>query len=54
MIHSLHYPVAFIVLFKVKMGGGKIRVVGFGMVTLLFIWAMDMALICIYMSKILC
>jgi hypothetical protein len=54
MIHSLHYPVASILLFKVKMRGGKIRVVGFGMVILLFIWAVDMALICVYVSKILC
>jgi len=36
------------------MGGGKISMVGFGMVNLLFIWAVDMALICVYVSNILC
>jgi len=44
MIHLLHYPVASILLFKVKIGGGRIRVVGFGMAILLFIWAVDLAL----------
>jgi len=38
MIHSLHYPDVSTFLFKVKMWGGKITVVGFGMVILLFIW----------------
>jgi hypothetical protein len=48
MVRSLCYPDASILLFKVKMGGGKRRVVGFGMVILLFVWAEDFALICIY------
>jgi hypothetical protein len=53
MIHSFHYPVTSILLFKVKMDG-KSRVVGFGMVILVFVWTVDMALIFVYASKILC
>jgi hypothetical protein len=51
MIHSLHYPVASILLFEVKMGGGKITVVGFGMVILLCILAVDLALTCVYIRS---
>jgi hypothetical protein len=45
MIHLLHYPDASILLLKVKMGGGKSRVAGCGMVTVLFVRAEDLALI---------
>jgi hypothetical protein len=51
MIHLLHYPDASILLSKVKMGGGKSRVVGFCMVILLFVWNEDLALICAYVRS---